>query len=52
MKNQEQFLTIWDAPLKASNRPQPQASSVKKTAATVKEAFLTIWDSATRKPAV
>ncbi|UXZ52951.1 hypothetical protein LOS15_08730 [Halomonas sp. 7T] len=50
MKTQEQFLTIWDAPSKASNRPQ--ASSVKKTAAPAKEAFLTIWDSTPRKPAV
>lgn len=52
MKNQEQFLTIWDAPLKASTRQQPKASSAQKSATPVKEAFLTIWDSATRKPAV
>ncbi|MDP3535734.1 hypothetical protein P8S55_17010 [Halomonas sp. M1] len=51
MKNQEQFPTIWDAPLKASTRPQP-TGSVKKAAAPIKEAFLTIWDNAKRQPAV
>lgn len=51
MKNQEQFPTIWDAPLKASTRPQPQTGSMKKTVAPIKEAFLTIWDSTKREPA-
>ncbi|WP_185858993.1 hypothetical protein [Vreelandella nanhaiensis] len=50
MKYQDHFPTIWDTPLKQSaSKPVPKASAQKPIL--IKEAFLTIWDNAKRKPA-
>ena len=49
MKYQEQFLTIWDTPAKAS-APQPKAAP-QAARTPLKEMFFTIWDSAKNKTA-
>ncbi|WP_249977212.1 hypothetical protein [Vreelandella olivaria] len=51
MKYQEQFPTIWDTPLKTKAGKAPKADERKLSPASLKEAFLTIWDTAKRKPA-
>lgn len=49
MKYQDHFPTIWDTPLKQSvTKPAPKTNSEKPSP--IKEAFLTIWDTAKRKP--
>ncbi|WP_185856349.1 hypothetical protein [Vreelandella populi] len=49
MKYQEHFPTIWDTPLKQpASQPAPKVSTQKPSP--IKEAFLTIWDNAKRKP--
>ena len=48
MKYQDNFPTIWDAPLKTSTKPVRPAAA-KKVLSPVKEAFLSIWDTPKRQ---
>lgn len=51
MNHQEQFPTIWDAPLKPSAKKAAKKAAVKPEYSPLKEVFLTIWDSAKSKTA-
>ncbi|WP_404377288.1 hypothetical protein [Vreelandella aquamarina] len=51
MKNQEQFPTIWDTPLKAAKVHATREKAIKPQASAFKEMFLTIWDSSKIKTA-
>lgn len=47
MKYQDNFPTIWDTPPKQA---KPVKSTTAQPPASFKDVFLTIWDSAKRKP--
>ena len=55
MNYQEQFPTIWDAPLKPATqtvaKPSVSKGVNKPQITPLKEAFLTIWDNAKSKTA-
>ena len=47
MKYQDNFPTIWDTPPKQA---KPAKNTAAQPSTSFKEVFLTIWDSAKRKP--
>ncbi|MCA1772781.1 MAG: hypothetical protein LC677_09260 [Halomonas sp.] len=53
MPHLDNFPTIWDTPRQPSKEKAPSpARAVTQAAKPVKEAFLSIWDKPTRKPAI